>query len=97
MSPTDLERALVAIRDEIAALRAGGRRGKLLISNIVSDLANIPTKYSEAIAAVGDLGAGADDFERAQIARFAAYAAEYGTLLTAAQSAQASLSSVTEF
>ena len=97
MSPTDLERALVAIRDEIAALRAGGRRGKLLISNIVSDLTNVPTKYAEAIAAVGALGAGSNDFERAQVARFAAYAAEYATLLAAAQGAQTGLASVTEF
>lgn len=97
MSPIDLERSLVTIRDEIAIKREGGRRGKLLISNIVSDLSNIPTKYAEAIAAIAALGAGSNDFERSQIARFSAYAAEYATLLTAAQGAQASLASVTEF
>lgn len=97
MSPIDIERSLNTIRDEIAARREGGRRGKLLISNIVSDLTNLPTKYAETLAAVQALGAGANDFDRALIARFQSYAAEYATLLTAAQGAQADLAEVTEF
>jgi len=95
MKATEIERQLDAVRDEIADLRLGGTRGKELISKIVSDLANVPTKYAAMIEAVNALPS--SPYNDAQKARFTTYAAEFSALNTAAQATQASLASVTEF
>jgi hypothetical protein len=97
MKSSQIERNLNAILDEIEGARDTCSRGKFGISNTVSSLANIPTKWAATIEAIGALGAGANDYERALIARYNAYVANFTALRSAAQGAQASLASVTEF
>jgi len=85
------------VASEISANRARLREAKMCISDRVTNLGSIPTRYADMLSAINAVGYGKDAFTNMNKAKLDALTAEFIALNAQAMQAQTSLATLTEF